>query len=196
MPTSHSGSMQIQVAKALGAGVVTTVRSDAKGEIARAAGADLVVNTRVQDLVLAIKDWTGGHGVDVAIDNLGGDVLAQSIDAVKAGGVVVAFGFAAGPSVTFDIRQLFFEQKQLRGAMASDPEELEWGLAQVRAGTITPVLDRALPLAQAAEAHRLIADNKVAGNVVLLPWAARKPRGRGRSGPNGSARPPAPRPGP
>ncbi len=56
--------------------------------------------------------------------------------------------------------------------MASDKADLEWGLAQVRAGTIKPSLDRALPLSQAAEAHRLIASNQVQGNLVLLPWAA------------------------
>ena len=55
--------------------------------------------------------------------------------------------------------------------MAADSSDLEWGLAEVRAGRIKPVLDRALPLNQAAEAHRLIAANRVKGNLVLLPWA-------------------------
>ena len=87
-------------------------------------------------------------------------------------GTVVAFGFAAGPQVTFDVRSLFFAEKQLRGSMASDIEDLQWGLEQVRAGRIGPLLDRALPLSDAAEAHRLISRNQVAGNLVLLPWAA------------------------
>ena len=86
-------------------------------------------------------------------------------------GVIVAFGFSAGPEVKFDIRNLFFGQKQLRGSMASDIEELQWGLEQVRAGRIRPLLDRALPLREAAEAHRLISSNQVTGNPVLLPWA-------------------------
>ena len=55
--------------------------------------------------------------------------------------------------------------------MASDKADLQWGLAQIRAGRIKPVLDRALPLRDAAEAHRLIASNKI-GNIALLPWAA------------------------
>ncbi len=54
--------------------------------------------------------------------------------------------------------------------MASDIEDLKWGLEQVRAGRIKPSLDRALPLSQAAEAHRLISTNQVTGNIVLLPW--------------------------
>ena len=56
--------------------------------------------------------------------------------------------------------------------MASDIEDLKWGLEQVKAGNIKPLLDRALPLRDAAEAHRLIANNEVKGNIVLLPWAA------------------------
>ena len=65
-----------------------------------------------------------------------------------------------------------FAQKKLRGTMASDIEDLAWGLEQVRQGTIKPLLDRALPLSQAGEAHRLLANSEVAGNLVLLPWAA------------------------
>ena len=168
---SGSGSMLIQVAKTLGAEVATTIRNDAKAKFAREAGADLVINARTEDVVERVKEWTGGQGADVVIDNMGGDVLAKSIEAVKALGVVVAFGFAAGPEVSFDIRSLFFAQKQLKGTMASDIEDLEWGLEQVEAGTIKPLLDRALPLREAAEAHRLISTNQVAGNIVLLPWA-------------------------
>ena len=56
--------------------------------------------------------------------------------------------------------------------MASDIEDLQWGLEQVAAGRIRPLLYRALPLVEAAEAHRLIAENAVKGNIVLLPWAA------------------------
>jgi NADPH:quinone reductase-like Zn-dependent oxidoreductase len=169
---SGSGSMLIQVAKALGAEVATTVRDAAKADFAKSLGADLVINTREEDPVARVKEWTGGRGADVVIDNLGGAVLAQSIEAAKAQGVVVAFGFAAGPEVRFDIRSLFFAQKQLRGSMASDPEDLEWGLEQVRARRIRPLLDRTLPLREAAEAHRLIAAGQVKGNIVLLPWAA------------------------
>ena len=86
-------------------------------------------------------------------------------------GEKICAALAAGPEVSFDIRSLFFAEKQLKGAMASDIEDLEWGLEQVRVGKIKPLLDRALPLREAAEAHRLISTNQVAGNIVLLPWA-------------------------
>ncbi|MFQ5676471.1 MAG: zinc-binding alcohol dehydrogenase family protein, partial [bacterium] len=168
---SGSGSMQIQVAKALGAEVATTVRSDAKGEFTKTLGADLVINTNKEDFVERVKAWTGGAGADVVIDNLSGDVLAKSIEAAKPMGVIVAFGFTAGPEVKSDIRSLFFAQKKLRGSMGSDLENFNWGLKQVRAGRIKPTLDHTLPLSQAAEAHRQIATNHVTGNIVLSPWA-------------------------
>ena len=167
---SGSGSMQIQVAKVLGAKVATTIRSEKKRAFVESAGADLVINTEKRDLAAAVRDWTGGQGADVVIDNLGGDVLARSIEASKPLGVIVAFGFAAGPQVSFDVRSLFFAQKQLRGSMASDPEHLVWGLEQVRGGRIRAMLDSAMPLNQAAEALRLVATNQVKGNLVLLPW--------------------------
>jgi NADPH:quinone reductase-like Zn-dependent oxidoreductase len=74
-----------------------------------------VINTRKEDFIQRVKDWTGGLGADVVIDNLGGDVLAKSIEAVKPRGVIVAYGFSAGPQVSFDIRQLFFFEKKLLG---------------------------------------------------------------------------------
>lgn len=168
---SGSGSMQIQVAKALGAEVATTVRSDDKSEFAKTLGADLVINMKNENFVERIQEWTDGAGVDVVVDNLGGDILAKSIEATKATGIIVAFGFAAGPEVKFDIRSIFFAQKNLRGSMASDLEDLRWGLEQVRDGLIKPTLDKTFPLSKAGEVHRLLSNGKVTGRHVLLPWS-------------------------
>ena len=170
--TSAVGTFQIQLAKALGARVATTVRGQAKSEKVRELGADLVINTREEDLVERVRDWTGGRGVDVVVDNLGGEYIAKGIDALRGEGIIVAVGFVAGLEVTFDIRNFFFGQKQLRGALAADIRELRTGIDFVRDGKIKPVLDRALPLSEAAEAHRLVSTNQVTGKVVLLPWAA------------------------
>ena len=137
---SGSGSMLMQVAKAFGAEVAATVRDDNKAEFAKKLGADLVINTRQEDFVQQVKDWTGDLGADVVIDNLGGDVLAKSIEAAKPRGVIVAYGFAAGPQVGFDIRQLFFTEKKLRGSMASDIEDLQYGLQLIKEGQVRPVL--------------------------------------------------------
>jgi len=167
---SGSGTMHIQVAKALGAKVAATVRDEAKGEYVKTLGADIVINTRKEDVVETVKAWSGGTGADVAIDNVGGKELANSIAAVRPLGTVVVYGFTAGEEATFNVREFFYGQKQLKGSMVSDPEDLQWGLEQVRTGQIKPTLDRTFPLSQAAEAHRLIAANQVKGNFVLLPW--------------------------
>ncbi len=169
---SGSGSMQIQIAKALGADVATTIRDQSKADFVRQVGADYVINTSQDDLIEGIREWTHGRGADVVIDNVGGDVLPLSIDAAKPNGVIVAYGFTGGTQVSFDIRNFFFGQKHLRGTMASDKRDLEYGLSLVREGKVRPLLDRAPPLSEAGEAHRLLATNQVAGNVVRLPWAA------------------------
>jgi len=168
---SGSGSMQIQVAKALGAKVATTVRSAEKGEYAKSVGADLVINMREENFVEKIKEWTAGQGADVVIDNLGGDFIAQSIEAIRPFGAVVVYGLSAGAEATFDVRKLFFPEKRLLGSMGSDVEDFQWGLEKVKEGIIKPLIDRTFPLSQANEAHKVIADNKVRGNIVLLPWA-------------------------
>ncbi len=163
--------MHIQVAKALGAEVATTVRSDEKGEYAKNVGADLVINMRNEDFVEKIKEWTEGSGADVVIDNLGGDVLAQSIESIRPFGTVVIYGFSAGAEAKIDVRNVFFTEKKLLGSMGSDVEDLQWGLQQVKEGRIKPLIDRTFPLNRVTEAHTLLAENKVQGNYVLLPWA-------------------------
>jgi NADPH:quinone reductase len=167
---SGSGSMHIQVAKALGAKVAATVRDDVKGEYVKSLGADLVINTRKENVVERVKAWSGGQGADVAIDNVGGSELVKIIEAVRPFGIIVAYGFTAGAEAMINVRDLFFTQKQLRGTIFADPEDLQWGLEQVRTGRIKAALDRTFPLSQAAEAHRLLAGNQVKGNFVLLPW--------------------------
>jgi NADPH:quinone reductase-like Zn-dependent oxidoreductase len=168
---SGTGSMAIQVARALGARVAATVKTASKIEFVKKLGAELVIDTSAADFVDPILQWTGGQGAHVAIDNLGGSFTGRSLAAVRRQGIVVALGFVAGLDVGFDVRDFFFSQKQLRGTLMGTTEELAWGLEQVRAGKIRPLLDRVLPLSEAAAAHRLVAASEVAGNLVLNPWA-------------------------
>ncbi len=167
---SGTGSMNLQIAKALGARVATTVDSGEKADFARLLGADLVIDVRETDFVDAVKQWTGGRGADVVIDNLGGTVLPRSLDAVRTLGVVVAMGFVTGVEATFHVRNFFFAHKTLRGTLMGTREDMEWGLARVKDGSIKPLLDAALPLSGAAEAHRRLKTNATLGNIVLRPW--------------------------
>jgi NADPH:quinone reductase-like Zn-dependent oxidoreductase len=167
---SGTGSMSIQIAKALGAMVATTVRSSAAASVARRVGADKVINTGEEDFSEAIQQWTRGQGVDVAIDCLGGPDFAHTIDAVRPFGIVVAVGFMAGAEVSFDIRRFLNTQKQIRGTLMADIEDLKTWMHRVRTGHIQPVVDTVLPLSEAALAHELVAANRAKGGVVLLPW--------------------------
>lgn len=167
---SGTGSMSVQVANTLGARVATTVQGKGKAEFAHDLGAEVVIDVEKLDFVDEIKKWTDGKGVDVVIDNLGGDVLQASLQAVRTQGIVVAMGFVAGVESTFHVRDFFFTHKQIRGTLMGDRKDLEWGLEQVAAGKIKPLIDRALPLAEANVAHGLLAANATAGNLVLLPW--------------------------
>jgi len=166
---SGTGTMNIQVARALGARVATTVQGEQQAKLASSLGAELVIDAHARDFVQDVRDWTDGRGADVTIDNLGGDILQKSIDATRVSGTIVAMGFVAGVEVRFHIRNFFFTHKRLIGTLMGDVADFRWGLQQVRAGKIRPLLDRALPLAEAAEAHRLIAANAVNGNLVLKP---------------------------
>ena len=81
------------------------------------------------------------------------------------------YGFSASAETKIDVRNVFFPKNRLLGSMGSDVEDIQWGLEKVKEGLIKPFIDRTLPLSQANEAHKIIADNKVRGNIALLPWA-------------------------
>ncbi len=163
---SGTGSMMIQVAKALGASVATTIRTESKADFVRRLGADLVVNMSDDNFVSQVHEWSDG-GVDVAVDNLGGPSLARSLEAVKPLGVVVLMGNVLGLDSTIPVRSVFFPQRQIRGAMGGEIEDFLWGLDLVRAGKIRPTLDRTFRLEEAAVAHRRLVDGQAVGNIVF-----------------------------
>jgi len=80
-------------------------------------------------------------------------------------------GFMSGTEVKFDIRNFFSAQKQIRGALNADIEDLAGWLDRIRDGQIKAVVDSALPLSQASKAHERVSQDKAKGGIVLLPWA-------------------------
>lgn len=166
---SGSGNACVQVAKALGAKVATTVGSLAKVETARAAGADLVINYKERNFADEVLDWTDGVGVDVVIDNVGASVFEDNLKALRVGGIFVNFGLVGGMKATLNIRELFFRQHQLRGSFMGSMDELRRGLRFLAEGKVKAVVDRTYPLKDAADAHRYIDSRAVRGKVVLIP---------------------------
>ncbi len=162
---SGTGSFMVQVAKALGARVAATVRSNAKRDFVESLGADLVLGTE-NGAIDAVRDWSGG-GVDVAIDNLGGPSLARSVDATRPLGLTVLMGNVLGLEATLPVRSVFFPQKRIAGTLMGGVDDLGWGLQQVHAGTIRPTLDRVYGLDEATDAHERLAAGDAVGNLVL-----------------------------
>lgn len=164
---SGVSSAAIQIAKMLGARVLTTTSTAAKAERARALGADEVIDYTTEDFVAEVKRLTGKRGVDAVIEHVGGEVFAKSILATAWGGRVVTCGATTGHSPTVDLRHVFFRQIEVLGSTMGKKGELFDILRHVEAGRLSPVIDRVLPLWEAADAHRLLEDRRVFGKVVL-----------------------------
>ncbi len=166
---SGSGILCIQVAKALGAKVITTVGSEEKIETVKSAGADEVILRTQEDQVGRVMKFTDGRGADVVVDNVGSAVFESNMKSLKKGGIFVNFGLVSGYKVDFDLRNFFFSHHTLKGSMMGTMEELHEGLELVRQGKIKPYLDKTFPISDAAAAHEYIESRKVQGSVVLLP---------------------------
>jgi NADPH:quinone reductase len=159
---SGSGSMAIQVAKALGADVITTVSTDYKAALAHSMGADEVVRYRETDVAKAVSGWAGKGGIDVVIDPVGGTTMAANLDCLRPRGTVVNFGLTAGAQATIPHLYPFFRnEKRLVGAWMGSMAELRFGLDLVKQGRIRAALHKTMPLKHAREAHRMMARAEV-----------------------------------
>ncbi|HYI61571.1 MAG TPA: NAD(P)H-quinone oxidoreductase [Acidimicrobiales bacterium] len=174
---SGVGSAALQLCRALGARVVTTA-STAKVEPCRALGADVVVDyTNGEDFVEAAWEATGGAGVDVVLDVVGGDYLAGNIRALRTGGTIVQVGVMGGGKATFDLGALLPKRARLVGTvLRARPVEEKIALTQrfgrevlplFERGQVRPVVDSRYPLAAAAEAHRHMEANANVGKILL-----------------------------
>jgi NADPH:quinone reductase-like Zn-dependent oxidoreductase len=164
---SGVSSAAIQIAKLFGARVVATTGTDAKAERARELGADHVINYATQDFVAECKKLTGKRGVDAVVEHVGGDVFVKSVLATAWGGRVVSCGATAGFTPAIDLRQIFFRQVEVLGSTMGSKADLFEVLTHVAAGKLRPVVDRVLPLWEAARAHQVLEAREAFGKVVL-----------------------------
>jgi NADPH:quinone reductase-like Zn-dependent oxidoreductase len=164
---SGVSSAAIQMAKLFGARVIATTSSDEKAARAKELGADDVVNYTTQDFVAECKRITNKRGVDAVIEHVGGDVFVKSVLATAWGGRVVTCGATAGFTPTIDLRQIFFRQVEVLGSTMGTRGSLFEILELVRQKKLRPVVDRVLPLWEAAAAHRALEERKAFGKIVL-----------------------------
>lgn len=166
---SGVGTAGIQVARLLGARVIASAGSDAKLERALGLGAEATVNYNEEDLTARVREITDGRGVDVVMESVGGEVLARSLAALAKNGSVVTVGAHAGEVVPVDVILLFRHQWSLIGSVRATAEEIRHCVDLVAEGKLAPVIHATLPLAQAAEAHRMLEAREQFGKVLLLP---------------------------
>lgn len=173
---SGVGSMAVQIVKAMGARVVTTV-SGGKVEAVKALGADVVVDYASADFADAALEATGGHGVDVVLDVIGGDYLARNLRALRTGGTIVQVGVMGGGKTTIDLGALLPKRAHLVGTvLRARPLEQKIDATRrfaasvipaIEAGTVRPVIDRRFALADIADAHRYLETNANVGKVLI-----------------------------
>lgn len=166
---SGIGVAAIQIAKLYGARVIATAGTDDKTARAKALGADVVINYTTTDFAAECRTLTGKRGVDAVIEHVGGDVFAASIRAVRNGGRIVTCGATAGFHPAIDLRHIFFRQVEVLGSTMGSKADLLAVLSHVAAGRLAPVVHGTMPLARAADAHRLLENRGAFGKVVLEP---------------------------
>lgn len=173
--SSGIGTTAIQLAKAFGANVVTTVGSEEKAEACRALGADIVINYQAEDFVTVIKEKVP-DGIQLTLDMVGGDYVAKNWKVAATEGRIVQIATLNGPSdVNFSalmVKRLTHTGSTLRardvafkGTIARALEENVWPL--FGSGQAKVVMDRTFPLADAAEAHRRMESSSHIGKIVL-----------------------------
>jgi NADPH:quinone reductase-like Zn-dependent oxidoreductase len=166
---SGVGIAAIQIAKLHGATVIATAGSDEKIRRARGLGADHGINYQTHDFLEETRRLTGKRGVDLVIEHTGAQTFERSLRALAPGGRLVTCGATSGPQAAFDLRHLFLRKLSILGSTMGSKGELAQLLSFFQDGKLRPVLDRILPLREAAQAHRLLADRAQFGKIVLVP---------------------------
>jgi NADPH:quinone reductase-like Zn-dependent oxidoreductase len=166
---SGVGSAAIQIARLVGARVMTTVGSDDKLEFARSLGAEHVVNYRTQDFVEEAKRWTGKRGVDVVIEHIGGETFERSSYALTRLGTLVSIGSHDTHWGRLDLRHVYSKNLRIMGTNLGSILELRTILDYMGAGRLRPVIDRTFPLKDARAAVQHVLDRKNRGKVLLVP---------------------------
>ncbi|WP_249690623.1 NAD(P)H-quinone oxidoreductase [Stappia sp. WLB 29] len=180
--TSGIGTTAIQLAKAFGAEVFTTVGSDEKAEAVRKLGADHAINYNKTDFVEAVLEATGGHGVEVILDMVGGDYVERNWKVAAVEGRICQIATLNGVAENVNFSRLMVKrlvhtgstlrprEAAFKAAIAARLREKVWPL--IEAGTVRPVMDSTFPLAEAAAAHARMESSGHIGKIVLLTGAA------------------------
>ena len=176
--SSGIGTTAIQLAKSRGARVFATAGSAEKCAACERLGAERAINYRDADFVAAVRELTGGRGVDVILDMVGGDYFARNIDALAVEGRLVEIATLQGVKAELNIQTLMGRRLTITGstlrprpvadkaAIAAELRQHVWPLLE--SGAVTPIVHATFPLRQAAEAHRMMESSVHIGKLLLV----------------------------
>ncbi|MFF2997769.1 NAD(P)H-quinone oxidoreductase [Streptomyces sp. NPDC057950] len=176
--TSGIGTMGIQLAKAVGAKVAVTAGTKDKLDFCAELGADILINYREQDFVEEIERATDGAGADVILDNMGAKYLDRNVRALAVNGRLAIIGLQGGAKGELNIGALLVKRAAVsatslrarplgeKAAIVAAVREHVWPL--IDSGHVRPVVDRELPMSEAAAAHRILEESGHIGKVLLI----------------------------
>ena len=162
------GTAAIQIAKMVGCRVFATASTGEKLERAKQLGADFLINYKDEEFDKKIRELTNKRGVDVVVDYIGADTWVRSLRSARRGGRVLTCGATTGFAPQTDLRQIFFRQVQVIGSTMGSHRDFLDVMKCVFRGQLKPVIDRVLPLAEAAKGHELLESRTVFGKIVLV----------------------------
>lgn len=166
---SGVGSAGIQIARFVGARVITTASTDEKLALARKLGAHETINYKTEDFAKRVRALTGKRGVDVVFEHVGGETFERSLRCLAWAGRLVTCGATTGALAKVNLTHLFFKSQSILGSTMGSRGEYHQLVKLFDAGYFEAVIDRVLPLARIADAHRAIEDRAVFGKVVVEP---------------------------
>jgi NADPH2:quinone reductase len=177
--TGGIGTTAIQLAVARGARVIATAGTDEKCQACEALGASHAINYKTSDFVTVIEEVTGGRGVDLVLDHVGGEYVARNLQALAVNGRLVQIAIMSGsPSATIDIRRILNRRLTIagstlrprsvaeKGQIASALRTEVWPL--IERGAVRPIVHSRFPLDRADDAHRLMESSEHVGKIVLV----------------------------
>lgn len=167
---SGVGSAAIQIAKHLGAHVISTGSTEAKRALATHLGADFVLDSNDPNWPAEVRKITDKRGVDVVVEHVGGEVLLKCFDCLARGGTIVTCGATAGRDIPLNLWPFFVKQHRLIGSYGRNRSDLNMTLQWAAAGRLKPVIDSIFPLDQTPAAFAKLRSRHVLGKVLVEPF--------------------------
>lgn len=165
---SGIGTAAIQMAKAIGCTVYTTVGTDEKARQARELGADHAINYKTDRFEGKLRKLTNKQGVDVVFEHVGVDTWEGSMFSMKIGGRLVTCGSTSGIKAEINLFQLFQRQLRLIGSFGCNLRNIETSLAKLAAGTVKPVIDLEIPLEEINRGLERLENRQVFGKIIVV----------------------------